>query len=96
MSITHKSVLINLPTWSWQKSLYMYNIMFLTVVQHSESDMFNNFLKEMKSDFIGTRYSAFWDKVVAESVSLITSAESDDSSVSQDEAKQVLTILIIT
>ena len=51
--------------------------------------MFNKFLREMKSEFIGTRYSAFWDKVVGESVSLITSAESGDSSVTQDEAKQV-------
>ena len=58
-------------------------------VQHSESEMFNKFLKEMKSDFIGTRYSAFWDKVVSDSVSLITSAESEDSSITQDEAKQV-------
>ena len=57
--------------------------------QHSESEMFNKFLKDMKSDFIGTRYSAFWDKVVAEDVSLITSSESEDSSVTQDEAKQV-------
>jgi hypothetical protein len=51
--------------------------------------MFNKFLKEMKSDFIGTRYSAFWSKVVGESISLVTSAESGDSSVSQEEAKQV-------
>lgn len=36
----------------------------LFVVQHEEADMFNDFLREMKDDFIGTRYSAFWDKVV--------------------------------
>ena len=51
--------------------------------------MFNKFLRDMKTDFIGTRYSAFWDKVANESVSLITSSESEDSSVTQDEAKQV-------
>jgi len=26
--------------------------------------MFNSFLREMKSDLIGTRYSSFWDTVV--------------------------------
>ena len=26
--------------------------------------MFNDFLRQMKDDFIGTRYSAFWDRVV--------------------------------
>ena len=51
--------------------------------------MFNKFLKEMKSDFIGTRYSAFWSKVVGESISLVTSDESGDSSVTQEDAKQV-------
>ena len=51
--------------------------------------MFNKFLKEMKSDFIGTRYSAFWSKVVGESISLVTSNESGESSVSQEDAKQV-------
>lgn len=25
--------------------------------------MFNDFLRKMKDDFLGTRYSAFWDKV---------------------------------
>ncbi len=59
------------------------------LLQHSKSEMFNKFLKEMKSDFIGTRYSAFWSKVVGESISLVTSAESGDSSVSQEDAKQV-------
>lgn len=58
-------------------------------LQHSKSEMFNKFLKEMKSDFIGTRYSAFWSKVVDESISLVTSAESGDSSVTQEDAKQV-------
>ena len=43
----------------------------------------------MKSDFIGTRYSAFWSKVVGESISLVTRAESGDSSVTQEDAKQV-------
>ena len=61
----------------------------LSPVQHSKSEMFNKFLKDMKSEFIGTRYSAFWDKVVGESVSLVTSSESGDSSVTQEEAKQV-------
>lgn len=51
--------------------------------------MFNKFLREMKSDFIGTRYSAFWNKVVGESISLVTSDESGDSSISQEDAKQV-------
>ena len=27
--------------------------------------MFNGFLRDLKSDLIGTRYSPFWDKVVA-------------------------------
>ena len=26
--------------------------------------MFNNFLRQIKDDFVGTRYSAFWDRVV--------------------------------
>ena len=61
----------------------------LPSIQHSKSEMFNKFLRDMKSEFIGTRYSAFWDKVVGESVSLVTSSESGDSSVTQEEAKQV-------
>lgn len=68
--------------------LLLQGMMF--VFQHSKSEMFNKFLKEMKSDFIGTRYSAFWSKVVGESVSLITSGESGDSAVTQEEAKQVM------
>ena len=30
--------------------------------------MFNDFLRKMKDDFLGTRYSAFWDKVAQGSV----------------------------
>ena len=57
--------------------------------------MFNNFLKEMKSEFIGTRYSAFWSKVVGESISLVTSSESGDSSVTDEDAKQVGTSMLM-
>ena len=64
------------------------------MLQHSKSGMFNTFLKEMKSDFIGTRYSAFWGKVVGESISLVTSAESGDSSVTQEDAKQVILVVM--
>ena len=35
-----------------------------THTQRSKVEMFNDFLREMKSDLIGTRYSAFWDTVV--------------------------------
>ena len=62
---------------------------FFCLLQHSKSEMFNNFLKEMKSEFIGMRYSAFWGKVVGESISLVTSSESGNSSVTDQDAKQV-------
>lgn len=59
-------------------------------VRHSETEMFNSFLRELKNDLIGTRYSPFWDKVVSEEVTLISSSECSDSSVTQDEAKQFI------
>lgn len=52
-------------------------------------ETFNNFLRELKDDLIGTRYSVFWDKVKSEGVTLVSSEECPESSVTSDQAKQV-------
>ena len=73
--------------------LEIYNITislyFVWDLQHSETEMFNAFLRELKNDLIGTRYVAFWDNVVSAGVTLISKTESGDSTVTPEEAKEV-------
>ena len=61
----------------------------LPLPQSSQPDLFNSFLRELKSDFLGTRYAAFWTKVVGEGVTLVSSEECGVSDVSPEQAKQV-------
>ena len=44
----------------------------------------------MKEDFLGTRYSPFWTKLIDESVSMVTNEECAVSHVTSDEAKQLM------
>ena len=37
----------------------------LLLPQHSEPDMFNNFLRQTKTDLMATRYAPFWDTIVS-------------------------------
>ena len=58
--------------------------------QHSCPQEFNNFLRSLKEEVIGTRYSPFWGLVTARPLTLITAAECPTSSVAEGEAKELL------
>jgi hypothetical protein len=53
--------------------------------------IFNDFLRQIKSDLIGTRYSSFWDGVVS-GVAIVTSSECGASSVTEGEAQEFLSV----
>ncbi len=55
--------------------------------------MFNPFLRELKSDFVGTRYAAFWSHVTSEGVTLVSSVECGVSDVTPEQAKQVSPVM---
>ncbi len=55
--------------------------------------MFNPFLRGLKSDFVGTRYSAFWSHVTSEGVTLVSSVECGVSDVTPEQAKQVSPVM---
>lgn len=57
--------------------------------QHSDAAVFNLFLRELKSGFVGTRYAPFWSRVMCEGVTLVSSEECGGSSVTPEQAKQV-------
>ena len=62
-------------------------------VQHSEPEVFNDILRVVRSDLVGSRNSAFWDNLTNdEGVSLISSAECGVSTVSPEVAAQVRTV----
>ena len=59
-------------------------------VQQDDGDVFNEFLRQVKEDLQGTRYSAFWeDRVTEGGVTLISSSELAGSTVSPEQAAQV-------
>ncbi len=52
--------------------------------------MFNGFLRELKAELIGTRYSSFWSvNVVNEGVTLVDSSQCAASALSAEETKKV-------
>ncbi len=62
-------------------------------LQQSEPTVFNPFLRGLKSDFVGTRYSAFWSHVTSEGVTLVSSVECGVSDVTPEQAKQVSPVM---
>lgn len=58
-------------------------------IQEEESETFNNFLRDLRKYFKGKRKNDFWNLIVSKKISLIHYEESDDSSVSPQESKQV-------
>ncbi|XP_065898118.1 X-ray repair cross-complementing protein 5-like [Dysidea avara] len=74
----------------YDKALECVRVLREEAIKHEEADMFNDFLRKMKDDFLGTRYSAFWDKVAQEGISLITSSECSDNGVSDAESKSFI------
>ena len=64
--------------------------LIFSYLQHSEPDVFNTFLHEMKADLMGTCYSAFWSvNMVSEGVTLVDSSQCAASAVSAEEAAKV-------
>ncbi|XP_064382719.1 X-ray repair cross-complementing protein 5-like [Halichondria panicea] len=59
-------------------------------IKQSEPTVFNPFLRELKSDFVGTRYAAFWSHVTSEGVTLVSSVECGVSDVTPEQAKQFI------
>lgn len=74
----------------YNKSLTCIQTLREEAIRHSEPDMFNEYLKKTRDDLIGTRYAPFWDKIIQEGITLITSDECAESSVSTEEAKQFI------
>jgi ATP-dependent DNA helicase 2 subunit 2 len=58
-------------------------------VQEEESESFNRFLVDLRSYYEGKRRDDFWRLIVSQKITLIDSLESEDSSISPDEARQV-------
>lgn len=63
--------------------------LFCLPLQGSNPQLFNDFLLRVKGDLKGTRYYPFWEKVVGEGVTLISSTECEASPISQEEAIKV-------
>ena len=61
-------------------------------IKNREAKMFNDFLIKLKTFLSEKGRLNFWDKVAKEKLTLISKAESGDSSVSNDEAKQFLSV----
>ncbi|XP_065844073.1 X-ray repair cross-complementing protein 5-like [Oscarella lobularis] len=59
-------------------------------VKFREPGKFNEFLIELKEQLIAGRGTIFWVKIKDEKVSLITTAEANDSSVSAEKAREFL------
>ncbi|XP_068102182.1 X-ray repair cross-complementing protein 5 isoform X2 [Hyperolius riggenbachi] len=59
-------------------------------IRLSQAQNFNNFLQSLKERLVSGTRKEFWDIVVQDAVSLITSVESSDSPVTPEEAKQFL------
>ena len=72
---------------SW---LYVVHAPLPAPPQHSCPQEFNDFLRSLKEEVIGTRYSPFWGLVTARPLTLITAAECPASSVAEGEAKELL------
>ena len=59
-------------------------------LQHSKPEQFNNFLRELKADLVGTRYSVFWSgQLEPAGLTLVDSSECAASTVSPEEARDV-------
>ncbi|XP_062520922.1 X-ray repair cross-complementing protein 5-like [Corticium candelabrum] len=74
----------------YSKALECMHALREAAVKLREPDVFNSFLRELKSRMTG-RSAPFWQRVKAAGISLITSAEANDSTVSRDEAREFLT-----
>jgi ATP-dependent DNA helicase 2 subunit 2 len=61
----------------------------------SDPDHFNQFLKQIRDDLVGTRYAPFWDLIVEEEMSLITTTECSSSNVSDEDARKVTTLIVL-
>jgi len=62
------------------------------LIQENESDTFNNFLRELRDICLHaeTPRTDFWNQILQEPISLISTDEAIDSSTSINEARQVI------
>ncbi|NP_001081127.1 X-ray repair complementing defective repair in Chinese hamster cells 5 [Xenopus laevis] len=78
-----------------QTQYYMKSILCIKTfreeaIKLSQVRLFNDFLQLLKQKVDGSALMEFWDIIVQEEISLITSSESKGSSVTPEEAKQFL------
>lgn len=64
-------------------------------IQEEESESFNNFLKKIRNICEGKRRNDFWKLIIEKKITLIHSEESEDSTISPEEAKEVIFYFII-
>lgn len=72
------------------KSMNCIKCLRTEAIRLSGARIFNDFLQSLKEKTAGGSLKEFWEIVVQDGVSLITSEESTDSSVTPEEAKQFL------
>ncbi|PIO31377.1 hypothetical protein AB205_0005130, partial [Aquarana catesbeiana] len=70
------------------KSMNCIKCLRTEAIRLSGARIFNDFLQSLKEKTAGGSLKEFWEIVVQDGVSLITSEESTDSSVTPEEAKQ--------
>jgi len=63
-------------------------------IREEESQTFNSFLKELRNYFEGKRRQDFWQMILDTKTTLISYAESEDSSVSPAEADKFLEVQV--
>nr|DBA19610.1 TPA: hypothetical protein GDO54_015413 [Pyxicephalus adspersus] len=72
------------------KSMNCIKCLRTEAIRLSHAQIFNDFLQSLKEKTTGGNLKEFWEIVAQDAVSLITSEESKDSSVTPEEAKQFL------
>lgn len=59
-------------------------------IKKSEPEVFNDILRALRGSLVGTRLSPFWDKVVTQGVSLISTVDCGVSKVTQEQAAEFI------
>jgi len=76
---------------SYPKALECLTALREGCIQEEESEAFNKFLIEVRGFFEGKRRDEFWKQIQSKKITLIDCTESEDSSVSMEEASKFLT-----
>ncbi|XP_075037201.1 X-ray repair cross-complementing protein 5 [Mixophyes fleayi] len=76
----------------YMKSMSCIKCFRAEAIKLSHIQLFNDFLHSLKEKVAGSTLKEFWEIVVQDDISLITSEESKDSALTPDEAKQFLAL----